>query len=369
MGYTYEQYLRDMMKQAQEEQAAYEASRRAQAQAAVSAVTQTYDAAKEQATTQYRRAAQEEERAYRELYDANAVDELVARRDAEEAISNSGLLNSGLNHTQQTAISLQRSRADSLTREQQQRAVAAIMQKLDDLRASYDQQAAEKKASLYAQADNDVRSNLYTLTKEARERAAKLYDEQQQREYEALEAQRKREFEAQEAEKQRDFEASEAHNDRDHEWAMEVVKQANDSFNETPPESEPASLTEQMFDPNKHGTRFADFNQKPSLTAIRADAWHELRTNGNNAAWRFLEQRVRRQYITEMEMNKLAAELGIKKPPFPTPTEIAAKVNEYIMRLNRKAAMEYIRNLHEQYLIYADEAYEWYRYIGMYPEE
>ncbi len=181
MAKTYEEYEKEQLEKARKDQAAYEAARRTQADQAAATVTQTYDEAKTAATKQYMRAAQEEAQAYRELYDANAVDELVARRDVEEAIANSGLLNSGLNRTQQTAVSLQRSRADSLTREQQQQAVTTIMQKLDALRGQYDREAASRTADIYASAQSDIGMNLYTLTAAARQNATSLYNAEQAR--------------------------------------------------------------------------------------------------------------------------------------------------------------------------------------------
>ena len=353
MGYTYEEFLREMMKQAQEEQTAYEATRRAQASSAATSVAQTYEAAKTQATAQYTAAAEAEKKAYQALFDANAVNEMVARREAAEAIADMNLGRSGLNATQQTAISLQRSRADALTREQRQQAVNTIVQELADRQAEYDRLSDEKQAALYEQAERDVQSNLATLYADARKRAQSQYEQQQQQE----------------------FEASEAQKERDHELAIAQVKataqtasKADAAAKGEQTAEETTSLTEQLFDPEKHGTKFADLTSKPSITAIRADTQYVLRTKGNNAAWQFLEQRVNKRYITEAQWRELAEELGITQPRKPSKSEIADHVSTYILQFNRKKARDYIQQLHEDYLISVEEAYEWYDYIGLYPE-
>ena len=50
---------------------------------------------------------------YQKLYDTNAVQELVNRRQVQETMANMGLTDSGLNRTQQTAIAIQRGNASS----------------------------------------------------------------------------------------------------------------------------------------------------------------------------------------------------------------------------------------------------------------
>ena len=57
---------------------------------------------------------------YQSLFDANAVQELVGRRQVQEAMANMGLTDSGLNRTQQTALSVQRGNADASVRLAQQ---------------------------------------------------------------------------------------------------------------------------------------------------------------------------------------------------------------------------------------------------------
>ena len=161
---TYEEYEKDQLAKAQAQAAAYEQERRKQA-----------DEAKKQATTQYTQSVEDTHASYRDVYDANAVAELVARREAAEAIANTNMANSGLNNTQQTAISLQRSRADAATTEARQQAVDAIMRELDSVRAQYDSQANADILTFRQNAETSARENaaaMYNADVEAAQKEA-----------------------------------------------------------------------------------------------------------------------------------------------------------------------------------------------------
>ena len=72
--------------------------------------------------------------AYQKQFDANAVQELVGRRKVEEAMANMGLTDSGLNRTQQTALSVQRGNADAAARLEQQKKTQELQDKIAQLR-------------------------------------------------------------------------------------------------------------------------------------------------------------------------------------------------------------------------------------------
>ena len=164
MAKTYEEYESEQLERS-----------KTLAEQSVSASNSLYDTAIADAETEYTASAKETESSYRQLYDANAVDELVARRDIEETLANMGLTDSGLNRTQQTAISLSRSRADSQVSRQKQEAVNAIMRELDSLRAQYTAQKTAASRDIYAQADADILSFKTTADSAARQNAASLY--------------------------------------------------------------------------------------------------------------------------------------------------------------------------------------------------
>lgn len=70
---------------------------------------------------------------YQSLFDANAVQELVGRRQVQEAMANMGLTDSGLNRTQQTALSVQRGNADASVRLAQQQKTQELQDKISQL--------------------------------------------------------------------------------------------------------------------------------------------------------------------------------------------------------------------------------------------
>jgi len=362
MGYTYEEYLRQLMKRAKENQAEYETSRRQQTEANAAEVDRYYADVKQQSSRQYKEKARQEAASYRSLFDANAVDELVARREAAEAIANTNMANSGLNNTQQTAISLQRSRADAATRAKRDQAVRSVMLELDRLSAEYDSEAATKKAKLYAQAEEDIRSNLQKLTDKATDRAQKLYDAQVEREYEA-----------QQQEKRQAYEAAESEKERRHELYMLQQKEGiqKTDVKETDTKETDAEVTptdsQSKFDPLIHGSRFAEKGGQ-SYLAVYVDAHNIKKREGNNAAWHYLKQRVNRQYIASYEMSDIMNKLGIVVPVAPSEEEINKKVLDYMILGQSRKAVEYVKSLHDSYLIDVKLAYKFYDKIRMYPK-
>lgn len=73
---------------------------------------------------------------FQQLYDQNALGELITRRQVEESMANLGLTDSGLNRTQQTAIGIQRANADADTRTQQRQYVQQAQEAIDQIRSN-----------------------------------------------------------------------------------------------------------------------------------------------------------------------------------------------------------------------------------------
>lgn len=112
---------------------------------------------------------------YRPQYDANAVQELVNRRQVAEAMANYGLTDSGLNRSQQTAISLQRGNADYGTRQQQAEEQRTMEQAIRDYLANVEFQKASAAAQANLQAHNDIMNNYNSLFASGLQNAASLY--------------------------------------------------------------------------------------------------------------------------------------------------------------------------------------------------
>lgn len=178
---TYEEHEIDQIAKAKKQAQEYEASRRAEAEKAAADVKKVYDTANDTAREQAAASRQETETAYREVYDVNAINEHVARRQAQEAMRNMGLADSGLSRTEQTAISLGRGKADSEATRQKQAAIDSIMRELDALVAQNNSKSAADQSTIHANADADIRNNRLSLEAAARQNAAALYTADQER--------------------------------------------------------------------------------------------------------------------------------------------------------------------------------------------
>ncbi len=179
---NYDEYEVEQLIKSKKQGDDYAAQRKAQADEAVKTSDGLYDTAIATTEKNYAASAKETESGYRRLYDANAVQELVARRNVEEAMANMGLTDSGLNRTQQTAISLQRGRADSQASQQKQSALDAIMRELDARRAELQSQKTAAGAGIQSQADADILNFRNSADAAARQNAASLYAADQEAE-------------------------------------------------------------------------------------------------------------------------------------------------------------------------------------------
>ena len=146
---------------------------------------------------------------YQSLFDAKAVQELVGRRQVQEAMANMGLTDSGLNRTQQTALSVQRGNADASVRLAQQQKTQELQDKISQLVENAAAQKQQQEASIRANTSdwyNTLLSNFYST---AQQQGTSLYNAEQERAAAAAEAERQRLIAAADAEakaKQQDFE-------------------------------------------------------------------------------------------------------------------------------------------------------------------
>ena len=146
---------------------------------------------------------------YQSLFDANAVQELVGRRQVQETMANMGLTDSGLNRTQQTALSVQRGNADASVRLAQQQKTQELQDKISQLVENAAAQKQQQEASIRANTSdwyNTLLSNFYST---AQQQGTGLYNAEQERAAAAAEAERQRLIAAADAEakaKQQDFE-------------------------------------------------------------------------------------------------------------------------------------------------------------------
>lgn len=128
-------------------------------------------------------------REYRDRHDLAAAQEFLNRRKTNEAMANSGLSDSGLNRTQQTAISIARGNQDAALTRQQQDARDATFAAYDDLVAKHEAELAEKKfaneqarQAALLEIDNNYDNKvaaMYKAEAEAKQAAAKQAAENQ----------------------------------------------------------------------------------------------------------------------------------------------------------------------------------------------
>lgn len=139
---------------------------------------------------------------FQPLYDRNALQEMISRKQVEESMANMGLTDSGLNRTQQTAIALQRGNADTATRKQQRDYVTKAQEAIDSIMASAASQKAQQEASIrkatddwyvnaMANAEQSANSSASTRYQADQEYAAKIEAANIEARAKALEAQQK----------------------------------------------------------------------------------------------------------------------------------------------------------------------------------
>lgn len=168
------------------------------------------DSAAQNATVQYQKTIDEAPKRLAAQLDDNYIDELVARKNLENSMADMGLTDSGLNRSQQTAISVMRGNADAKTRQQQQEFVSAAQQAIDQVLA----EAEREKASYANEINTGVEDHLAqlwaTVQQNAKANATSRYNTQE----ESLDAAYKAQLEAEaEAEK------------RAQEWAKALLSQ------------------------------------------------------------------------------------------------------------------------------------------------
>lgn len=114
--------------------------------------------------------------AYQKQFDANAVQELVGRRQVEEAMANMGLTDSGLNRTQQTALSVQRGNADAATRLEQQKKTQELQDKIAQIIEAGAAQKQQQEASVRSNTSNWFNDALAGSYNTAMQQGTSLYN-------------------------------------------------------------------------------------------------------------------------------------------------------------------------------------------------
>lgn len=117
---------------------------------------------------------------YKDIYDANAVQEQITLRQIEESMANLGLSDSGLSRSQITAATLSKNNANAKYRRQEQAAINSIRQQLSDYKMKLEQGQAQTGAELSrntADAIAQARQDEYAAGQKYRQDLAKAESE------------------------------------------------------------------------------------------------------------------------------------------------------------------------------------------------
>lgn len=142
--------------------------------------------------------------AYQKQFDANAVQELVGRRKVEEAMANMGLTDSGLNRTQQTALSVQRGNADAAARLEQQKKTQELQDKIAQLIEAGAAQKQQQAAGVLSNTSNWFNDALASSYNTAMQQGTSMYNADLARDEQARQAELDRQNALAVAEKQKE---------------------------------------------------------------------------------------------------------------------------------------------------------------------
>ena len=164
----------------------------AQRDADIATSDKVYDTQKLQTQNTYNRQIDETSKSYEDLYDENAVQRLVNEREIAENMANSGLTDSGLNRTQQTAVQLSYANSKNKIDVTRQKAIDSLTASLADAITKLDieqnDNAATIKSNYAALASSGAQDMYNNAVKEETKRiqlAQEALEKQQQAEREA----------------------------------------------------------------------------------------------------------------------------------------------------------------------------------------
>jgi len=124
--YTVDEYERRRRKEAMKKIGTYSAQAQSWADESTAAIDNEYRTGVQSLNDSYRQAKKETSVSYRSLFDANAVDELVRKREAYERAANMGHWHSGLSSGIQSSIQRQRRQNDDRFTEQKRASMKSL---------------------------------------------------------------------------------------------------------------------------------------------------------------------------------------------------------------------------------------------------
>ena len=141
---SYETHLKDQKKKHNAEAEADIAQYEKDNAALKEQINASLDASAESQAEVYRQEIEQAPLDSRALYDQNAMREAVDRKKIEESLANMGMTDSGLTSSMQTALAVQKSRADSSVRAAERQRIRAAESTIDQIYANKELQKAQK---------------------------------------------------------------------------------------------------------------------------------------------------------------------------------------------------------------------------------
>ena len=168
----------------------------AQRDADIAASDKVYDTQKQQTQNTYNRQIDETSKSYEDLYDENAVQRLINEREIAENMANSGLTDSGLNRTQQTAVQLSYANSKNKIDVTRQKAIDTLAASLADAISKIDTDKLSAAENIRSNYDNSWRSSAQSTYATELEEQTKQQKQYYDFTIKALEQQQKAEKEA-----------------------------------------------------------------------------------------------------------------------------------------------------------------------------
>ena len=185
MAKSMDEYINELHQKGQGQANQLYTQRTESDQQLIDQVNAAIDRATQAATKPYQTQMEQLPDTYRKIYDTNAVQELVGRRQLQETMANMGLTDSGLNRTQQTALSLQRGNADADARLEQQKKTQELQDRIAQLLESGAAQKQQQEATVRNNTSNWYNALQTDMYNNAVEQETNLYNQALAREEQA----------------------------------------------------------------------------------------------------------------------------------------------------------------------------------------
>lgn len=173
---SYDTHYNNTKKKLKESFAEEEKKRLADDEALKQQVNATIDKSAAAQTGVYQQEIENAPLESRALYDKNALEEAVNRKKIQESLANMGMTDSGLSSSMQTALTVQKSRADNSVRVAEQQRISAAKSAIDQILANAEAQKASEAISIDTARAEWGRNQRQNIEAQAVQSATSMYN-------------------------------------------------------------------------------------------------------------------------------------------------------------------------------------------------